>query len=44
LQQHKTSQTLNGSVRRWKQDLSPDLQEILNREFAGVLTGFGYEI
>jgi sulfotransferase family protein len=44
LQQHKTSQSFNSSVGRWKQDLSPDLQKILNREFAGVLAGFGYEI
>lgn len=44
LQQHKTSKDLNSSVGRWKQDLNPDLQEILNREFAEILTGFGYEV
>jgi len=44
LQQHKTSQDLNSSVGRWKRDLNPELQATLNREYAEILTGFGYKI
>jgi hypothetical protein len=42
--QHITSTNVSSSLGRWRTSLSPELQEVANREFADVLEQFGYEV
>jgi hypothetical protein len=42
LQQHRTSRSERESIGRWKRDLSPELQEVVNAVFREHLEAFGY--
>lgn len=42
--QHITSSNVSNSLGRWRTSLSPEMQEVANREFGDVLTQFGYEV
>jgi hypothetical protein len=42
LQQHRTSRSERESIGRWKRDLSPELQEVVNAMFREHLEAFGY--
>jgi hypothetical protein len=40
---HRTSQAIPRSIGRWRQDLSPRLQEVCGEVFATALSEFGYQ-
>ena len=40
---HGTSRDAEASIGRWRKDLSPELQEVCERELAEPLAAFGYE-
>ena len=42
--QHITSSNVSNSLGRWRTSLSPEIQEVANREFGDVLEQFGYEV
>lgn len=42
--QHITSSNVSNSLGRWRTSLSPEMQEVANREFGDVLEQFGYEV
>jgi hypothetical protein len=43
LQGHGSSRSPAASIGRWRQDLPPERQEMLNRTFRDLLQAFGYE-
>lgn len=42
LQGHGSSRSPNASIGRWRQDLSPEMQEKITERFDELLEGFGY--
>ena len=43
LREHRTTQSLDASVRRWRRDLEPELQELSEDVFGEAIEAFGYE-
>jgi hypothetical protein len=44
LEKHKTSASPEASIGRWRQDMSPELQELCGKSFADLLPAFGYKL
>jgi len=42
LKSHRTTDNPTESIGRWRRDLPPALQRVVNRAFAGALAAFGY--